>query len=298
MLVEMPDTLEVPVVFSCEDSELLGIVHRPEQPMAVGVLALVAGGPQYRGGCGRQLVSMARSLASGGIPVMRFDHRGLGDSGGDFLGFQHIEQDIRAAIDTFSATEPGIRKIVLWGGCDAASAALINAWRFPEVCGVILGNPFVSSAETKAAVSRQHYIKRLTEWSFWRKVFTLKYDFASYVREFLSRLSSSSAMSLGNSQRDLPESGACSYIDRMLFGLQKFDGPILFLMSGRSLVSKEFDALVARSASWSSAYNRPSNSRVDLPDADQTFSSAESRSKVNQAVQNWILALVENRVKE
>ena len=81
---------EVPVAFICENETLIGIVHKPEKPTRHGVLTIVAGGPQYRAGCCRQLVLVARSLAGEGIPVMRFDYRGMGDGSGDFMGFQHI----------------------------------------------------------------------------------------------------------------------------------------------------------------------------------------------------------------
>ncbi len=112
---------EIPLVFDCEGEELVGVVHRPDSPGAIGVVTVVAGGPQYRGGVGRGLVSMGRELAAAGVPVMRFDHRGLGDSSGQFLGFEHLQSDLRAAIDAFRAAVPEIEQVVLWGGCDAAS---------------------------------------------------------------------------------------------------------------------------------------------------------------------------------
>jgi uncharacterized protein len=85
--------IEKPVVFECEGVQLIGIIHIPERPLAAGILAVAAGGIQYRAGCGRQLLSLARALASQGTPVMRFDHRGMGDSVGELLGFQHMKAD-------------------------------------------------------------------------------------------------------------------------------------------------------------------------------------------------------------
>ncbi len=280
---------EFPVVFRCEGSELLGIVHRPQTPAPIGVLTLVAGGPQYRGGCGRQLVSMGRALAQAGIPVMRFDHRGLGDSAGDFLGFQHVESDLRAAIDCFMESVPGLQQVVLWGGCDAASAVLIHAWQLPAVAGIALGNPFVSSDETRAVVTRQHYRKRLTQWSFWRKVLRFEYDFGEYARAFLARRSGSG--SGGGSGSGAAAPARASFIDRMLEGLVKFRGPVLLVMSGQSLVSREFDALVGSSPAWAKAYDASAKQRVDLPEADQTFSTGDSRERVNRAISDWVAGL-------
>ncbi|MDX1736350.1 MAG: hypothetical protein R3228_18375, partial [Halioglobus sp.] len=82
-----------------------------------------------------------------------------------------------------------------------------------------------------------------------------------------------------------------SWIERMLDGLQRFEGPVLFLMSGQSLVSREFDELVSRDKAWAQAYSRPANERIDLPDADQTFSTGDSRERVNEALLDWVKRL-------
>ena len=58
---------EIPVAFDCQGAQLVGIVHRPETPRRRGVVAIVAGGPQYRGGCCRQLLVMARRFAAAGV---------------------------------------------------------------------------------------------------------------------------------------------------------------------------------------------------------------------------------------
>ena len=73
---------------------------------------------------------------------------------------------------------------MLWGGCDAASGIMINAWRYPEVAGIVLGNPFVSSPETRVAVTHQHYLHRLKQPSFWTKLLTLKYNPINYIGEY------------------------------------------------------------------------------------------------------------------
>ena len=117
----MSDT-EIPVTFDCKDETLIGIVHLPKSlpEISRGVLAMPAGGPQYRGGCCRQLLFLGRRLAAAGTPVMRFDYRGIGDGSGDIIPFTETEADIRAAVAKFRETVPGLSEIVLWGGCDAS----------------------------------------------------------------------------------------------------------------------------------------------------------------------------------
>lgn len=93
-----------------------------------GVLIIV-GGPQYRVGSHRQFVLLSRRLAGEGYPAMRFDYRGMGDAGGAMRSFEDVRADIGAAIEAFQRAVPSLRRIVLWGLCDAASAALLYVRR-------------------------------------------------------------------------------------------------------------------------------------------------------------------------
>ncbi|WP_313872610.1 serine aminopeptidase domain-containing protein [Rugamonas sp. DEMB1] len=106
--------------FSCDDAALIGILSRPRQAATRGVLVVV-GGPQYRAGSHRQFTLLARALAAQGIPVLRFDYRGMGDSEGAARDFEAVSADLRAAIDEFFRQVPTLRDVVLWG-CATAPA--------------------------------------------------------------------------------------------------------------------------------------------------------------------------------
>lgn len=288
---------EIALAFPCQDAELIGIVHLPEHPAKRGVLAVVAGGPQYRAGCCRQLVYMARSLAEQGIPVMRFDYRGMGDAAGDFRGFQQVEDDLRAALDAFTKAAPELNEVVLWGGCDAGSAVLINAWKYPSVSGLVLASPHVRAEQTHIAAVRHHYWKRLGEKSFWVKLFQFRFNLIKTAQSFvqdlvLARFKGSVKSSAANSQR-----GGRPFQELMLEGLEKFNGRVLLVMSGRSLEALEFDELVGESDRWRKAIGRGLLTRVDLPDADQAFSSLESRNGLVDAGREWLCAWPEDAIK-
>ena len=134
---------ESAVLFACEGDELVGVIAEPEKACGdVGVL-IVVGGPQYRVGSHRQFVLLARHLAEAGVSCMRFDYRGMGDAGGGQRDFENVGADIRAAIDVFTTRTPAVRRVVLWGLCDGASAACFYAPTDERGAGLVLLNPWV-----------------------------------------------------------------------------------------------------------------------------------------------------------
>jgi exosortase A-associated hydrolase 1 len=116
--------IERAVTFKCGGDIIVGILHVPAIPVDLGVLVIV-GGPPYRAGSHRQFVLLARVLADAGIAVLRFDCRGMGDSSGDQRSFEGVSQDIAAAIAALLRHASGVTRVVLWGLCDGASAALL-----------------------------------------------------------------------------------------------------------------------------------------------------------------------------
>lgn len=286
--------LEQAVVFDCRGEQLLGVVHHADPHARVGLLAIVAGGPQYRGGCGRQLVELGRRVASVGIPVMRFDHRGLGDSSGEFRGFEDMEDDIAAAIVAFRGLAPGLEAIVLWGGCDAASAALINAHRFPEVRGIIASNPWITTAQTLSQARRRHYITRLGERSFWAKLLRMEYNPIDYLKQFVASVRDRARRPhapTGDTRAPAGDAVRRPFLERMLGGLETFDGSVLFIMSGRSIISTQFDELIRSDRRWQRVVRTAGRSRVDIEDADQTFSTRTSRALLLDNAIEWLSAV-------
>lgn len=272
--------------FACEGDALVGILHQRKVPQQRGVVFVVGGGPQYRAGGHRQLTLWSRRLCAEGFPAFRFDYRGMGDSHGEFVGFEGIDDDIRAAIDQFVAAAPGVKEVVLWGECDASSAILFYAHRDPRVKGVVLLNPWVRTQAGEAkAILRFYYLQRILQPSFWKKVVSLRFNPIASLGSALRLLKLSgetahpptlgashglgAAMSRGG---PLPE--------RLLQGLTRFAGPVMLVLSGRDLIAREFDVLVSGSPAWQEQFRRKPVTRYDLPDSDHTFSSAAQRDQV------------------
>jgi exosortase A-associated hydrolase 1 len=156
----------------------------PDPSAGCGVLVVV-GGPQYRVGSHRQFLLLARRLAAEGYPTMRFDYRGMGDASGEMHGFEEVSADIGAALDAFQLACPSLRRIVLWGLCDAASAALlyVQATRDPRVAGLVLLNPWVRSETSLAQTQIKHYYRqRLLQGDFWWKLLSGRMEVLKSVR--------------------------------------------------------------------------------------------------------------------
>ena len=152
---------ETPVLFHCGSDELVGIMHQPtSRPLYLSGVLIVVGGPQYRAGSHRQFVSLARDLAAAGIPAMRFDYRGMGDSSGTPISFEHAEKDIGAAVNLVCHRVKGVQDIFLWGLCDAASANLFYALTDKRITGLVLLNPWCRTEVGEAATDLKYYYTR------------------------------------------------------------------------------------------------------------------------------------------
>lgn len=272
-------------VFQCAGDGLLGVVSVPEASESLGVL-IVVGGPQYRVGSHRQFLALARRLAGEGYPAMRFDCRGMGDSSGALRSFELVSEDIKAAIDAFMIHCPQVRRVVLWGLCDAASASLIYRYQNPDIRlgGFCLLNPWVRSESTLARTQIKHYYgKRLMELEFWRKMLSGRLSIFGALKGFIASL-------LSARQAKLAGEGTAirNFQEKMEQVLSDVDLPVLLILSGEDYTAKEFLEYAKSSATMSMALAHPKISRCDVPEANHTFSSAIWRAVVEEKTLAWL----------
>jgi len=275
-------THEVPITFKCGGADLIGVVHHPDAAPTRGVL-IVVGGPQYRTGSHRQFLLLARALAENGIAAMRFDYRGIGDSGGDFTGFETIDDDIRVAADAFTAEFPGMDEIVLWGLCDAASAILFYDHADRRIAGSVLLNPWVRSESGYAKTQLRHYyLKRIFSRTLWAKILRGRFDLSDSAGSLVGTVKAANADTRGNEEEGNP------LADRMAAGLEKYDRPVLLIMSGNDLTAREFDDAARTSERWQKLFAANRLSRRDLPVSDHTFSRRVWRDEVTRLTIDWV----------
>ncbi len=280
----MIDARMRPVEFSCEDAMLAGILHPGADAARLGVV-IVVGGPQTRVGSHRQFLLLARTLAEAGYPCLRFDYRGMGDSEGEPRDFEHIDADIRAAIDCLFHEQPQLAQVVLWGLCDGATAAVFYAAADARVGGLAQLNPWVrTEAGAAAALVGDYYGKRFLEADFWRKLLSGQVSITTRLREFATTFL---AARRGENPADDANAGLP---ERYARRLAAFRGEVLLVLSGKDLTAAEF-CRAAVSAPLATALAASRLTRIEIADANHTFSSAAWRAQVEQATLAWLAKL-------
>tara|TARA_R110001583_G_scaffold143203_1_gene295322 strand:- start:33223 stop:34065 length:843 start_codon:yes stop_codon:yes gene_type:complete len=270
--------------FNAAEKQLNGIIHAGHASVKTGVLVVV-GGPQYRVGSHRQFVHLARALAAEGIPVMRFDVTGMGDSEGDKKAFDQLDGDISAAIDAFLMQTPALENVVLWGLCDGASAALIYAPQDDRVSGLLLVNPWLENTQAQAQTQLwDYYLKRLLNVGFWKKLLSGRVD--------ISRSAGELGATVGSvAQQQVTQVTEDGYQQRMLQAFQRLSVPCCWILSGNDLTAREFERQYRGDLRWQRA---SSNKRVSVEQheaADHTFSTTAWKQWLNTVSLEFLTTL-------
>jgi exosortase A-associated hydrolase 1 len=274
------------VKFSCDGASLSGILHLPANHTVRLGIVIIVGGPQYRVGSHRQFVLTARALSAAGYPVLRFDYRGMGDSDGVGRTFEDVGVDVASAIDCV-CREARVDSVILYGLCDAASAAMMYAVTDQRVRGLVLLNPWVRTDQGHAKAFVEHYYrKRFFQISFWRKLasgrLAWRATFASLSRNLYS--------AFGRADHSGQAAGV-SYLDRMLNSMSRFDGASLVILSENDLVAREFDDLCKTAPEWVRLANSERVTFERLLGADHTFSGRPALDRSIALALRWIPTL-------
>lgn len=274
---------ESAALFEVGGEHALAVLHQPARAARLGVLVVV-GGPQYRVGSHRQFVLLARALAAAGVPVLRFDFRGCGDAEGEARGFADIGRDIGAAIDHF-VHMAGVERVVLWGLCDGASAALLycHATQDARVRGLCLLNPWVRSQASLARAHVKHYYTdRLKQKEFWAKLLSGKVAGTAIQGLWRNLRDMRAGAGEGGVAHDLP------FQQRMAIAWKRFQGPIMLGLSGNDYTAKEFLEYTSADPAWSGLLDLPQVFRCDMPGVDHTFSNAAAKAQLQEATLSWL----------
>jgi uncharacterized protein len=209
----------------------------------------------------------------------------MGDSEGAMRSFEDTGADLHAAIDALRSACPQVQRIVVWGLCDAASAALMFAPSHADVDGIVAANPWARSEATLAATQVKHYYgARLMQREFWAKLLRGGVDWRGSFAALATNLKHARGLKRTRTAGDADT----SFQTRMAHGLAGFKGKVLLIVAGNDLTAKEFLHYTEVSAPWRGLLAAASVSRVDVAEADHTFSCRAWRQQVEDATLAWL----------
>lgn len=134
---------EYPVLFSAGQEQIFGVYTVPIREVQAGgdaaVVLLTGGGFIPGSHRNRMWVRLARRLGAAGIPALRVDYRGVGESTGRTLEFwldRPFVEDLDGAVRWLR--ERGVTRVALAGSCFGARTILETAEGIAGLAGAVL----------------------------------------------------------------------------------------------------------------------------------------------------------------
>lgn len=162
--------MEERIIFQSHGCGLVGALHTPEGSQSPLGLVLLHGWAGYRIGAHRMFVKLARQACRRGLPCLRFDFRGRGDSEGDMAEatLSTMIADTQVAAQVLMSHK-SVERVALVGDCSGSEVA-IGVAPLLERCAaqVLWSAPIVgASREGTDRAKRRHVIAQY--WSkLWR----------------------------------------------------------------------------------------------------------------------------------
>jgi pimeloyl-ACP methyl ester carboxylesterase len=283
---------ETPFEFDYDGKRLAGVLAQPGTPRPSGATicaVLLNAGAVRRIGPNRMWVEAARRWAARGVPCLRLDAVGLGDSDGDERLYyrtsefysREIAEQVLAALDELESR--GLAGEFLVGGlCSGAYWAFYAALADERVRGLILINlwSFVWSEEIAAARDARR-ARTLLRSGAWRDVARIALGEGRIGRLVRIRLKSV----VGAARREGSTLAALSEaIDDALGRLRERDVQTLLLLSLGEPLGKDFvaDGRIARLAEW------PNLRLEQIPIEDHIFRAVWAQRHVHGALDDAV----------
>lgn len=297
------------------DHRLFGVLHRPaiQAPGALAVV-LLSPGVKMRVGPQRLYLKLTDLFVGMGLPVLRFDFHGLGDSEGRLSEellrdvYNHIEvgrfvDDTLDAMDWMTAT-CGSRAFILSGLCGGAITGLLAGARDERVAGLLgLGiTPVLASRSadpsrymTSGQLDQigQSYLRKLTDPRSWLRLLTLQSDYRllwrSLSRRFAPPVHARPVSSETPAAADSPDDNANPLFPPAFFRFTDTDRPMLLVFGGADRLHFEFEEKFVhrhqeRLASLAARYTVHV-----IPKANHVLSFAEWQRDLLDVSHTWLL---------
>jgi dienelactone hydrolase len=217
---------EEAVTFASGGEQLVGVLAPAASDASLGAV-IVHGWSSYRSGPHNMLVKLARALAAAGVPALRFDLRGRGDSTGEY-GRTNLDAMID---DTISAgrwlqQRSGCTELAGVGLCSGGNVVIGAATLEPAFVRLVPIStlPFQPQKQSAGKWRRRcamagSYARKALRWQTWRKILRGEVNYGK-VGQVL-RAEESAAVGAGgenlkDSARDIMEA-LKAYAGDMLF---------------------------------------------------------------------------------
>ena len=255
---------------------------------------------------------LAASFVARGIPVLRLDFAGLGDSEGEWPDASldsiygltergHCVDDVRAACDWLEAHR-GIRRFIAGGLCGAAVTALHLALQDPRLAALYaiglpatyLGSgaqPVLTAHEMRAY--RMRYLRKLLRPSSWLRLLSMKSDYRLMLRM--------TAEALRLRKPPPPAAGAAPaaaardlnpYVPLGLFGMLGTGRPALVMFGEDDPLRYGFEERFMQ-AHWNALeQHRSLFSYAVIPGANHILGETGAVSEANRVTGLWLDALL------
>ena len=257
---------QVPVTFpNRRNSRLFGILHTPTRPAGDLGLILLSPGVKMRVGPQRLYRRISDLFVGMGIPVLRFDFYGLGDSEGvlaeEFLKdvYNHIEVG-RFVDDTVDAMhwmehQCGTKRFILSGLCGGAITGLLAGSRDARVAGLLaLGitpilasraaDPSLYMTSSQLAVMRRSYVGKLWSLRSWLRLLTFQSDYKVIWRSVMQPLRKRAKPAANASAAAAPPpetDNASPLFPPAFFNMLSTNRPMLLVFGGSDRLHWEFE---------------------------------------------------------
>ncbi len=272
------------------DNKLVGILCRPDHPASAGshvTVLITNAGIIHRVGANRIHVGIARALAATGIPCLRYDLPGIGDSDRVGSGGSLESEQVGATIAALDAlTETGIGgPFVLMGLCSGADHSLRVACTDSRIAGAVLIDPTVMfSTARHRTILRLRALRRMMRPRFMSRVLSGRLPLnRTSLGAYLSEQEPGSPRSVHRGEHPDMWSQSRAAFNMLIARRTR----LLLLTTAHSRGVYSYQRQLHDAFPDLSALDQVLRS-VRLPRSDHTFSAESSRRDLERVLTTWI----------
>lgn len=260
---------------------------------------LVNGGAQTRVGSHRQYIKLSRSLAKKNIASLRFDLPGFGDHPGQCTDFLKVSRLLPDVCHQLLNAKPKIKRLILLGLCDGASAILLSKPFLPSNCiGFIVINPWLRQENTYAhTMLKDYYLKRLATADLWLNIFRGNFAVNTFYQDIRNLIKKSwQKQKPYNQQKSVCNTPTLDNFTEIIKAhWQQSKQQIMVITAGQDLIANEFLNLCRSDKQYNTLLETADWRHAN--DANHTFASITQQLWLEKQVCEFIGQFSMNKIE-